>query len=346
MKKFTFLPRLILATIIFLLTACEQSIEMISLTGRTMGTSYHIKYIDDGKISQNPEQTHQQIQSLLKKINAQMSTYQKDSEISRFNQNREIDTPIPISSEFATVLEEAIRLNQLTEGALDITIGPIVNLWGFGPEKRAETQPTEEQLLERKAWIGLDKITLDKNKNSATLTKHIPQVYIDLSSIAKGFGVDQVAELLENLNIKNYMVEIGGEIRAKGNNIEGSPWRIAIEKPIDGGQRAVENVIKLENLAMATSGNYRIYFEENGKRFSHEINPKTGYPIEHHLASITVLAPSSMTADGLSTGLFVLGEEKALDIAEKYNIPVYLIIKDKAGFIVKMSSAFKQLTEK
>ena len=176
-----------------------------------------------------------------------------------------------------------------------------------------------------------------------TLSKAVPQVYIDLSSIAKGFGVDQVADVLEQNHVQNYMVEIGGEIRAKGKNPENKAWQIAIEKPNNTGERAVQEVIGLNNMAMATSGDYRIYFEENGQRFAHEIDPKTGYPIQHHLASITVLAPSSMTADGLSTGLFVLGENKALEVAEKENIPVYLIMKTEQGFETKMSSAFQKL---
>ncbi|OOF65545.1 FAD:protein FMN transferase [Rodentibacter sp. Ppn85] len=327
------------------LAACKKDSEVITLSGKTMGTTYHIKYIDDGTVSENSQKTHEQIEHILKDVNAKMSTYIKDSELSRFNQNTQVNTPIEISADFAKVLAEAIRLHQITEGALDVTVGPVVNLWGFGPEKRPERRPTAGQLAERQAWVGLDKITLDMGGQTPTLSKSVPQVYIDLSSIAKGFGVDQVAEKLEQFNVQNYMVEIGGEIRAKGKNAEGKAWQIAIEKPNMTGERAVENVIGLNNMALATSGDYRIYFEENGKRFAHEINPKTGYPIQHHLASITVLAPTSMTADGLSTGLFVLGEEKALEVAEKNDLAVYLIIKTKKGFETKMSSAFKKLTE-
>ncbi|NBH75420.1 FAD:protein FMN transferase [Rodentibacter pneumotropicus] len=327
------------------LAACKKDPEVISLSGKTMGTTYHVKYIDDGSVSENLQNTHEQIEYILKDVNAKMSTYIKDSELSRFNQNTQVNTPIEISADFAKVLAEAIQLHQVTEGALDVTVGPVVNLWGFGPEKRPERQPTAEQLAERQAWVGLDKITLDMSGNIPTLSKSVPQVYIDLSSIAKGFGVDQVAEKLEQLNAQNYMVEIGGEIRAKGKNAEGKPWQIAIEKPNMTGERAVENVIGLNNMAMATSGDYRIYFEENGKRFAHEIDPKTGYPIQHHLASITVFSPTTMTADGLSTGLFVLGEEKALEVAEKNDIAIYLIIKTANGFETKISSAFKKLME-
>ncbi|OOF58244.1 FAD:protein FMN transferase [Rodentibacter genomosp. 2] len=327
------------------LTACKKEAEVITLSGKTMGTTYHVKYIDDGAVSESSQKTHEQIDSILRDVNAKMSTYIKDSELSRFNQNTRVNTPIEISADFAKVLAEAIRIHQITEGALDVTVGPVVNLWGFGPEKRPERQPTPEQLAERQAWVGLDKITLDMWGQTPTLSKSVPQVYIDLSSIAKGFGVDQVAEKLEQLNAQNYMVEIGGEIRAKGKNAEGKPWQIAIEKPNMTGERAVENVIGLNNMAMATSGDYRIYFEENGKRFAHEIDPKTGYPIQHHLASITVFSPTTMTADGLSTGLFVLGEEKALEVAEKDDLAVYLIIKTENGFETKMSSAFKKLME-
>lgn len=327
------------------LAACKKDPEVISLSGKTMGTTYHVKYIDDGSVSENLQNTHEQIEYILKDVNAKMSTYIKDSELSRFNQNTQVNTPIEISADFAKVLAEAIQLHQVTEGALDVTVGPVVNLWGFGPEKRPERQPTAEQLAERQAWVGLDKITLDMSGNIPTLSKSVPQVYIDLSSIAKGFGVDQVAEKLEQLNAQNYMVEIGGEIRAKGKNAEGKPWQIAIEKPNMTGERAVENVIGLNNMAMATSGDYRIYFEENGKRFAHEIDPKTGYPIQHHLASITVFSPTTMTADGLSTGLFVLGEEKALEVAEKNDLAIYLIIKTANGFETKISSAFKKLME-
>ncbi|OOF59495.1 FAD:protein FMN transferase [Rodentibacter myodis] len=330
---------------VFTLSACNKEPEVITLSGKTMGTTYHVKYINDGSVNEKTQKVYDEIELVLKDVNTKMSTYIKDSELSRFNQNTQINTPIKISQDLAKVLAEAIRLNKITEGSLDITVGPVVNLWGFGPEKRPERQPTAEQLAERQAWVGIDKITLDLNGKVPTLSKSVPQVYIDLSSIAKGFGVDQVADKLEQLNIQRYMVEIGGEIRAKGKNIKGKPWQIAIEKPTMTNERAVNNVIGLNDMAMATSGDYRIYFEENGKRFAHEIDPKTGYPIQHHLASITVLAPTSMTADGLSTGLFVLGEEKALEVAEKNDLAIYLIIKTADGFETKMSSAFKKLTE-
>lgn len=332
----------VIALAMFALVGCDKAPQTITLSGKTMGTTYQVKYLDDGKVQQKSEQIHQGIESILKDVNAKMSTYIPTSELSLFNKNSQTDQPIAISTDLATVITEAIRLNQITEGALDITVGPIVNLWGFGPEKRVEKAPTAEQIAERKAWVGIEKLALTRQDEQHFLQKAIPQLYVDLSSIAKGFGVDKVAEYVATMGASNYLVEIGGEIRAKGKNAEGKDWQIAIEKPTLDGTRSVSQIIGLKDFAMATSGDYRNYFEENGQRFSHEIDPKTCKPIQHNLASITVLADQSMTADGLSTGLYVLGADKALAVAEQYNIPVFLIIKTEQGFQHKMSSAFEK----
>ncbi|MDO4430183.1 MAG: FAD:protein FMN transferase [Lonepinella koalarum] len=345
MKKISYLPWIFAVFYAIFLSACEKQSEMINLNGKTMGTTYHIKYLDNGNLSQQVEQVHQQIDLILKDVNAKMSTYDKNSELSRFNQSTEINTPMVISADLAKVLKESIRLNQITEGALDVTVGPVVNLWGFGPEKQKDVQPEPQQLAERQSWVGIDKLKFIENGGQFYLEKAIPQLYIDLSAIAKGFGVDQVADYLQKLNVQDYMVEIGGEIRAKGKNPDGKPWQIAIEQPSFDGSRSVQKIVGLDNLAMATSGDYRNYFEQDGKRFSHEINPKTGYPIQHNLASVTVLHESSMTADGLSTALFVLGEEKALALAELENLAVYLISKTDKGFESKMSSKMTALLE-
>ncbi|WP_439328072.1 FAD:protein FMN transferase [Lonepinella sp. BR2357] len=325
------------------LVACGKDPEIITLSGKTMGTTYHIKYIDNGKVSQQAEQTHEQIEVILKKVNDQMSTYIPTSELSRFNQNTQVNQSIEISPELGKVMAESIRLNKLTDGALDVTVGPLVNLWGFGPDKRLNKQPSQQQLNERLAKVGIDKLKLSQRADKFSLEKSIPELYVDLSSIAKGYGVDQVADYLDQLHIANYLVEIGGEIRAKGKNAENKDWQIAIEQPNADGSRSAQKIVGLKNLGMATSGDYRNYFEQNGIRYSHEIDPKTGYPVQHNLASITVLHPSAMTADGLSTGLFVLGEQKALEIAEQQGIAIYMIIKTDKGFETKMSSKFTAL---
>lgn len=329
------------------LTACEKSPEQITLQGKTMGTTYTVKYIDNGEVKSlaNPEKIKSELDGLLVEVNNQMSTYQQDSEISRFNQLKEANQAVEISQDFAKVVAEAVRLNKMTEGALDVTVGPLVNLWGFGPDKRLNKVPSDEQIKERSSYVGIDKISL-KTEGKPTLTKSVPNLYLDLSSIAKGFGVDKLAEHLEKLGVSNYLVEIGGELRGKGKNLQGLDWRIAIEQPIMEQAQSVQITVPLHNLGMATSGNYRNYFEdENGNRLSHIIDPQKLSPVSHNLASITVLAPTTMTADGLSTGLFVLGAEKALALAEREKLAIFLIVKSGDKFETQMSSEFKKLIQ-
>lgn len=337
---------LISAFLAVFVAACEKAPEQIKLEGKTMGTTYHISYIDDGKAANLPEPkaVQQQLDALLKEVNSQMSTYQKDSQISKFNQFREVNTPFAVVADFAKVVKEAIRLNKVTDGALDITVGPLVNLWGFGPDKRLNKVPTSEQIAERSAWVGLEKLSVQEKDNQFALLKSEPNLYIDLSSIAKGFGVDKVAEQLESLGLNNYLVEIGGELRGKGKNLQGKAWQIAIEKPVLEQGSAIETIVPLDNKGFATSGSYRNYFEdEQGNRLSHIIDPQQHKPIQHNLASITVIADNSMTADGLSTGLFVLGPEKALAVAEREKLAVFLIIKEGQNYQTKMSSEFEKL---
>ncbi|PHM68977.1 FAD:protein FMN transferase [Xenorhabdus sp. KJ12.1] len=319
-----------------LLSACGGP-EQQNLSGQTMGTYYSVKYVADSSVP-SPENMQKEIDRLLEEVNDQMSTYRPNSELSRFNQSHEVNTPFPVSAATAKVVKEAIRINKLTDGALDVTVGPLVNLWGFGPEGRVTKAPTEDELATRRAWIGIDKLSVEGN----SLIKSIPELYVDLSSIAKGYGVDVVAEYLASQNIGNYMVDIGGEVRTAGNNGKGTPWRIAIEKPSDSGMtQSAQEIIAPGNMAVATSGDYRNYFEQNGVRYSHTINPKTGRPIAHNLVSITVIAPSCMSADGFSTGIDVLGPEKGMEMAEKLNIPVFMIVKTKDGFEERYSPAFK-----
>ncbi|NOH63597.1 FAD:protein FMN transferase [Vibrio sp. RE88] len=324
---------------LLVLAGCEKPVEQIHLSGPTMGTTYNIKYIESEGIP-SPEALQKEVDRLLEEVNDQMSTYRKDSELSRFNQNQ-TSTPFEVSPQTATVVKEAIRLNGLTLGALDVTVGPLVNLWGFGPEARPEVVPTDEELAARKANTGIQHLTVEGNQ----LTKDIPNLYVDLSTIAKGWGVDVVADYIQSQGIQNYMVEVGGEMRLKGINREGVKWRIAIEKP-STDERAVQEIIEPGDMAVATSGDYRIYFERDGVRYSHIINPKTGKPIRHKVVSVTVLDKSSMTADGLATGLMVLGEEQGMKIANENNIPVFMIVKTEDGFKEMASEAYKPFMNK
>lgn len=324
---------------LLVLAGCEKPVEQIHLSGPTMGTTYNIKYIESEGIP-SPEVLQKEVDRLLEEVNDQMSTYRKDSELSRFNQNQ-TSTPFEVSPQTATVVKEAIRLNGLTLGALDVTVGPLVNLWGFGPEARPEVVPTDEELAARKANTGIQHLTVEGN----LLTKDIPNLYVDLSTIAKGWGVDVVADYIQSQGIQNYMVEVGGEMRLKGINREGVKWRIAIEKP-SADERAVQEIIEPGDMAVATSGDYRIYFERDGVRYSHIINPQTGKPIRHKVVSVTVLDKSSMTADGLATGLMVLGEEQGMKIANENNIPVFMIVKTEDGFKEMASEAYKPFMNK
>lgn len=348
MKNNLFVSWLFTLILSLFVTACEKSAKQINLDGKTMGTTYHISYIDDGKTANLPEPkaVQQQLEALLKRINSQMSTYQKDSQISKFNQFRELNTPFFIDEDFAVVVQEAIRLNKITDGALDVTVGPLVNLWGFGPDKRLNKVPTAEQIEEKSKSVGIEKLALVQIDGKYALMKQESNLYLDLSSIAKGFGVDKLTSHLESLGLQNYLVEIGGELRGRGHNLQGKPWQIAIEKPTLEQGTAIETIVPLNNQAFATSGNYRNYFEdEQGNRLSHIIDPKQHKPIQHNLASITVITDHSMTADGLSTGLFVLGADKALAIAEREKLAVFLIIKNGKEYQTKMSSEFEKLTK-
>ena len=303
------------------------------LQGKTMGTTYNIKVIGENL---DVEKLKQGIDQELKQLNQEMSTYISDSELSQFNQSTSLEST-KVSKGLARVIKEAIRLGELSNGALDVTVGPLVNLWGFGPEYRPETVPSDELLARTKARVGLDKLTFENGK----LGKTIPNLYVDLSTIAKGYGVDLVAEFIEASGINNYLVEIGGEMRLKGFKHTGELWHVAIEKPLST-ERAVHQLIIPKDNAVATSGDYRIYFEADGQRFSHIIDPETGKPINHKLVSVTVIHPSSMTADGLSTAMMVMGEAQALAFAEENDLAVYIIAKTDHGFVEQSTVKFMQ----
>ena len=307
----------LLTGLAFVLSGCEQKPALITLEGSTMGTYYVVKFLPDGK-DFDEQKVQGEINRRLKTVNDQMSTYQDDSELSQFNQHQE-DIPFKVSQDTFKVVQEAVRIHQLTEGALDVSIGPLVNLWGFGPEGRPDKVPTELEIASRKKMTGMQHLTFEENQ----LSKAIPSLYIDLSAIAKGFGVDVIAHYLSELGLKNYLVEIGGELQLKGVNAKGQPWRIAIEKPSDSPTKQAQEIIAPQNMAIATSGDYRNYFEENGVRYSHTIDPKTAKPIHHRLVSVTVIDPSCMTADGLSTAFMVMGTESAYALAEKENPSVF-----------------------
>ncbi|QPB85095.1 FAD:protein FMN transferase ApbE [Pseudoalteromonas rubra] len=320
-----------------LLVACGQaskSAEPIVLQGSTMGTTYNIKAFPQ-QSTLTKEQLHTEVEAALKAVNQSMSTYIPDSEINEFNRLA-ANQVMPISDDFRKVIAESIRLGLSTQ-TLDVTMGPLIDLWGFGPDKRPTKRPSEQQLAQMREQIGLDKLTLTEEG----LAKTLDHLELSFSATAKGYGIDKVAELIESHGISNYMVEIGGELRLSGTKPEDEPWRIAIEKPdAPVGQRQIHKVIEPGKNSVATSGDYRIFYEMDGETFTHLIDPGTGKPVKHDLVSVTVLHPSAMTADGLATALTVMGTERARAYAELHNLPVYLISKSDEGLEVYPSSAF------
>jgi len=333
------LKLVLMITLVIMLSACFPSnpsnkTELL-LQGRTMGTTYNIKVVATKEQVVELE-LHQKIDDALKQVNQEMSTYIPTSEISQFNQSASTEA-VEVSEGFARVLEESLRLGKLSEGKLDITVGPLVNLWGFGPEQRPETVPSDEELAATRIRVGLENLVLEGN----LLSKKVPELYVDLSTTAKGYGVDVIAELIESNGITNYLVEIGGEMRLKGFKHTGELWAIAIEKPLSN-ERSVQQVIIPKDNAVATSGDYRIYFEADGVRFSHIIDPATGKPIKHNLVSVTVIHPSSMTADGLSTALMVMGMKQGMAFAVKNDLAALFISKTENGFDEQFTVKFKQ----
>ena len=337
------LKLMLLITLAVSLSACfpsnpSKNTEVL-LQGRTMGTTYNIKVVaTEEQVIELKLQ--QQIDAALKQVNQEMSTYIAESELSKFNQSTSAEA-IEISVGLTRVIKESIRLGNLSGGKLDVTVGPLVNLWGFGPEQRPEKVPSDAILSATNERVGLQNLVLEGN----LLSKKIPDLYIDLSTIAKGYGVDIIAELIESNGLTHYLVEIGGEMRLRGFKHTGELWAIAIEKPIldqSGVERAVHQVIIPKDNAVATSGDYRNYFEADGRRFSHIIDPSTGKPIDHNLVSVTVVHPSSMTADGLSTTLMVMGMEKGMAFASENNLAALFISKTENGFDERFTVKFKQ----
>jgi len=311
-----------------------------TIRGETMGTTYSVKLaaLPEGKTA---DDVKSRIDARLETVNRQMSTWRKDSEISRFNAHAGTDW-FPVSADTVTVLAEAQRISELTGGKFDVTVMPLVNLWSFGPENRPRKKPTDEEIARRKESVGYR--LLELRVHPPAVRKKRGDVTVDLSAIAKGFGVDRVAGELDLLGVSGYMVEIGGEVRCNGTKADGRPWQIGIQSPANSRDSAHRVVaLRDRNRAMATSGDYRSYFEEAGKRYSHTIDPHTGRPVTHRLASVSVVAGNCMIADGLATAIMVLGPEAGYNLAMKENLAVLLLVADGKGFVEKTTPEFQRL---
>jgi len=329
----------ILFVLLFLIFAagCPAKKE-VSFSGRTMGTLYSIKIITG--YFESVDGLKKEIDDRLDEINRSMSVYIKDSEISLFNQSPPLK-PLVASKDFLTVIKTARTLYIQTEGSWDGTVGPLVDLWGFGTAGHDRQIPPEEEIKRLLLETGFDNIEVIENKY---LSKKKSGISLDLGSIAKGYGVDQIAKLIRGKGIKNYLVEIGGEVYAEGYRQDGGKWRIGINKPEKGSPfNAIYKIVSLRNKAMATSGDYRNFFEKNGKIYSHVIDPKTGYPVSNQVVSVSIIADSCTYADGLATAVMVMGPQKGIDLIDRLdNIEGLIIVMENDGRLTDhLSKGFK-----
>jgi thiamine biosynthesis lipoprotein len=326
---------LLVAAAVF--AASGQSDELPTLRGSTMGTRYTIR------LAQWPEaasaaELQDAVDQCLERVNDQMSTWRPDSELSRFNRFRETGW-FDVSPETAEVIAASLRIGQDTGGAFDVTVGKLVNLWQFGPDAPLQLPSAEEVAAARDA-VGYEQ--LDVREHSPAIRKRRPDLYVDLSGVAKGFGVDEVARVLDGYGIRGYLVEIGGEIRTKGTRPDGTGWRVGIEAPT-AGHRSLGRVIELSGQALATSGDYRNFRLVGNRRLSHTIDPRTGRPVEHHLASATVVAEECLEADALATALMVLGPDAAYAWAVERDLAAWLMIRNEQGIVERPTPAFSRM---
>lgn len=313
----------------------QEQEKIWEISGGIFGTSYHINVVlPEGE--ERLQTLAQGIQKELEAVDASMSTWKQDSELSRLNRKQNKSEWTELSPALFEVIQRSLEIAELTGGAFDITIGPVVNLWGFGPDARPDTVPSDAALEKTLADTGYRYLEL--NAETKALRSEKPQ-YIDLSGIAKGYGVDVVARYLDREGVQAYLVEIGGEVRVNGRKPDGGAWRLAIEEPSEQA-RQVNKIVAMDQHAMATSGDYRNYYESDGQRYSHTIDPSTGKPITNRLASVTVIAEDSMTADALATAFTVMGFDRARALATQENIPAYFIVRGESGFEVHETPAF------
>ena len=315
------LPFLILLIVGTILIIRNQNITHYhNDKGMVFGTTYSITYQADSSL-------HTSIKKELQKVDEALSPFNKQSVITAVNENRNMT----VNKMFADVFLMAEKISEDTDGAFDITVAPLVNAWGFG--FKSGKHPSHHDIDSLKTIIGYKKVSL----NDLRVTKTDPRVMLDCSSIAKGYGSDAVAAMLERHGVKNYMVEIGGEIVTKGISQKRMPWKIGVTKPIDDSlslSQEIQCIINVTDKAMATSGNYRNFYYHGGKKYAHTIDPKTGYPVQHSILSATVIANNCATADAYATAFMVMGMEKAQKLLERHpELMAYIIFADKDGII-------------
>ncbi len=327
-----------------LLTGCDSSTSPATqksaatvLDGKTMGTYWRVSVI--GLEPAKAEELRHKVQAQLDADDRLLSTWKNDSALMRFN-HAATTAPWPVDEAMADIVTLSLRIGAKTAGAMDITVGPLVNLWGFGPDKQPVKTPTAQQIAAAKARTGLQHLTVINRADKQYLQKDIPDLFVDLSTVGEGYAADHLARLMEQEGIARYLVSVGGALVSRGMNGDDKPWRVAIQKPTDR-ENAVQAIVDINGHGISTSGSYRNYYELDGKRISHVIDPQTGEPINHKLVSVTVIAPTALEADGWDTGLMVLGPKKAQQVAHEQGLAVYMIVKEGDGFKTWMSPQFR-----
>jgi thiamine biosynthesis lipoprotein len=318
------------------LSGCGNSDSMEIFGGPTMGSSYSIKYLRQEGLAA-PAQVRVEVEKILAQVDQQMSTYRSDSDIERFNDlpaNRCQTMPAPVLK----LIRVGEQLSEQSEGSFDLTVEPLLNLWGFGPQARVEKVPTAQALADVRQRVGYQHLRIENDQ----LCKDAA-VEVDFNSIAAGYAVDAIAARLEAMGIHNYLAEATGELKAAGKKLDGSAWRVALEEPRDD-QQVAQRILAVDGYAVSTSGDYRKYFEQDGQRYSHTFDARTGAPVVHTLASVTVIHPSALMADGLSTLLLILGPERGWDYAQQHDIGAFFVIRADSGFVIRTNQAFERLS--
>lgn len=326
---------LVIMLVALALVACDTPPPRShNYSGSTMGTYWTVQLVagDRGRT----DGMQQVIENALETVNSQMSTYRPDAHISRFN-TAEAGDAIHVPAEFAEVLEAALRIAEESDGLFDPTIGPLVNLWGFGPDGARSKPPSRQQVEQTLGRVGWQRLQWDRENQQLVQPGG---AYLDFSAIAKGYAVDLIARALEQRNIESYLINIGGDMRARGNRPDGTPWRIGIERPHSGSPE-VHSVIQIGNASVVTSGSYRNFFEADGRHFSHTIDPRTGQPVPNDLVSVTVVHDSCTLADAYATAITVMGLEKGLEYAISKDLAVFLLVKDDESLNEHMTTAFE-----
>jgi len=323
-----------------------QNKQTFYFEGPTMGTQYHIKVVVDK--GQSVAELDQVIKARLADVNQKMSTYIDGSELSVFNRH-DLNSWYSISYDLFEVLKISNEVSKKSNGAFDITIGPLVNLWGFGPDKK-QNIPTDKAIVEAKTKIGHNKLQMiavevDPGKAAveefAARIKKTNDIYVDLSAVAKGFSCDLLAKDFKNRGFNDFMIEVGGELFVSGLNASAKPWTIGVEKPSILHEGALQ-ALAISDVGVATSGDYRNYYELDGVRVSHTIAPTTGRPIDHKLVSVTVVSDTAANSDAYATALNVLGETEGFALANKLNLAAYFIVRGEAEYSIKYTPNFEQ----